>query len=144
MQESRRRNSRPVWHYRDLDVWQHSVELFVQVTKLVRGLPFPERLVFETQTRRAARGVASSIAEGFRRWDLGDYVHSVSYASGSLGEVETDLELIARVNDVDRQLLDERRALADRTGRELTRLATSLRRLRQQTQNEPRHRPSTN
>ena len=140
----RTRRPLPVRTYRDLDVWQHAVELFVQVTKLVRGLPFPERLVFETQTRRAARGVASSIAEGFRRWDLGDYVHSVSYASGSLGEVETDLELIARVNDVDRQLLDECRSLADRTGRQLTRLATSLRRRRQRTQNEPHHPPRTN
>ena len=120
------------------DVWQHAAELFVAVTTLIRGLPASERFVFETQTRRAARGVAASLAEGFRRWDLGDYVRSVSYASGSLGEVETDLHLIGRVNDVDATQLEQCRALADRTGRELTRLANSLRRLRQ-TKRPTRH-----
>src|SRR3954468_5692404 len=87
--------------YRDLRVWRDAVDLFVEVTILIRRLPVSERFIFETQTRRAARGGAASIAEGFRRRDLGDYIRSLSYARGSLGEVETDLHLIARVNDVD-------------------------------------------
>ena len=139
-QSDRSRGNEPIRDYRELRVWQHAVELFVHTTSLIRALPFPDRLVFETQTRRAARGVAASIAEGFRRWDLGDYVRSVSYASGSLGEVETDLELISRVTDVDADLLHQCRMLSDTTGRELTRLGNSLRRLRDGARKGPRDR----
>ncbi|HJQ22246.1 MAG TPA: four helix bundle protein [Gemmatimonadaceae bacterium] len=116
--------------YRDLRVWQHARELFVALTRLIRQLPFSERLVFESQTRRAARGVAASIAEGFRRRDLGDYVRSLSYAGGSLGEVESDLNLLSSINDVDPGLLKQCDDLCIQVGRELTALETRLRRLR--------------
>ncbi|HMC56968.1 MAG TPA: four helix bundle protein [Gemmatimonadaceae bacterium] len=122
--------SKAINSYRDLRVWHHAVELFAAVTALIRPLPVAERLIFETQTRRAARGVAASIAEGCCRWDLGDYARSVSYASGSLGEVETDLRLIALVNDVDQDQLRRCLELCDTAGRELNRLTHSLRRLR--------------
>src|SRR3954471_17579255 len=108
-----------------------AVDLFVEVTILIRRLPVSERFIFETQTRRAARGVAASIAEGFRRRDLGDYIRSLSYARGSLGEVETDLHLIARVNDVDQTQIQRCVALCDQAGRQLTRLCERLQRLRE-------------
>jgi four helix bundle protein len=82
--------------YRDLIVWQRSVDLFVSVTDLVRSLPLADRLVFEAQSRRAARSIAANISEGHQRRDLGDYLRHVSYSRGSLGELETDLVLIDR------------------------------------------------
>ena len=123
--------------YRDLHVWQHAVELYVGVTSLTRTLPFADRLVFETQIRRAARSVTACIAEGFRRWDIGDYVRSLSVASGSLGEVESDLELIRRTCDVNQAAWRDCLELCDHTGRELTRLGASLRRLRRSGHRRP-------
>src|SRR3954464_5439165 len=85
---------RPIRSYRDLVVWQRAVELNIAITRLVRSLAPVDRLVFEVQTRRAARSVASNISEGHQRHDLGDYLRHVSFSRASLGEVETDLTLI--------------------------------------------------
>ena len=117
----------PIRSFRDLEVWQLSVELFVDLTTLVRKLPTADRFVFETQIRRAARSVAANISEGHLRRHLGDYLRSLSYARGSLGEVETDLVLIGRTTSVSKADLDRCFALAGVIGRKLTRLVASLR-----------------
>ena len=118
---------KPILSYRDLEVWQESVELFVDVTALIRRLPTAERFVFETQTRRGARSIAANIAEGHMRHHLGDYLRSLSFARGSLGEVETDLVLISRTTTVPNEDFDQCYARANTVGRKLTRLMLSLR-----------------
>src|SRR5437764_1339735 len=116
--------------YRDLSVWHRAVDLFVLVTQLIRKLPTADRWVFETQTRKAARSVATNISEGHQRHDLGDYLRHVSFARGSLGEVETDLVLIAKTTYAPTADVDSCNELADEVGRKLTRLSESLRRRR--------------
>jgi four helix bundle protein len=117
----------PIRSFRDLEVWQLAVELFVDVTGLLRKLPMADRFVFETQTRRASRSVAANISEGHLRRHLGDYMRSLSYARGSLGEVETDLVLIGRTTNAGKPELEACLARADLIGRKLTRLMSSLR-----------------
>ena len=114
--------------YRDLSVWQRSVDLFADITDLVRALPFADRLVFEAQSRRAARSVASNISEGHQRWHLGDYLRHVSIARGSLGEVETDLVLMRRTTSAPVVQIERCTATAEEVGRKLTNLNASLRR----------------
>ena len=123
--------------FRDLEVWQESVELFVDVTTLVRKLPTADRFVFETQIRRAARSVASNISEGHLRRHLGDYLRSLSYARGSLGEVETDLVLIDRTTEAAKTELAKCCERAATVGRKLTRLMSSLRSKRQSGRKSP-------
>ena len=117
----------PIRSFRDLEVWQESVELFVDVTTLIRKLPIADRFVFESQTRRAARSVAANISEGHLRRHLGDYLRSLSYARGSLGEVETDLVLIDRTTNAEKPELEKCFARATVLGRKLTRLMSTLR-----------------
>src|SRR5207247_8871055 len=117
----------------DLTVWQRAVELFVATTKLTRALTWQDRLVFEAQTRRAARSVATNISEGHERWDLGDYLRHVSFSRGSLAEVETDLILIGRTTSSLEEPIAECSSIADDVGRQLTNLSASLRRLRRRT-----------
>ena len=116
--------------YRDLTVWQRSVELFVSVTGLVRTLPAADRFVFESQSRRAARSVAVNISEGHQRYDLGDYLRHISFARGSLGELETDLVLIARTTAANKSTVAACASEADEIGRMLTTLHANLRRRR--------------
>ncbi|MGH7639098.1 MAG: four helix bundle protein [Gemmatimonadaceae bacterium] len=113
--------------YKDLEVWQQAVELFVDVTTMVRKLPTADRFVFETQIRRAARSVAANISEGHQRRHLGDYQRLLSYARGSLGEVESDLVLIGRTTDAASDELEKCATRADHVGRKLARLMSSLR-----------------
>jgi four helix bundle protein len=114
--------------YKDLDVWKLSVELFVEVTELVRTLPTADRFVFETQTRKAARSVPANISEGHQRRHLGDYLRLLSYSRGSLGELETDLVLIERTTSADKAQIKTCEAMSDEVGRKLSNLSSSLRR----------------
>jgi four helix bundle protein len=77
--------------YKDLIVWQRAIQLLVDVNPIVRSIPTPERYDFGSQMRRAALSVSSSIAEGFGRDHLGDYLRFLSVSRGSVFEVESDL-----------------------------------------------------
>jgi four helix bundle protein len=119
---------KPIQCYKDLTVWQRAVELFVVVTRLCRRLSPADRSVFETQMRKAARSVSSNISEGHERHDLGDYLRQLSFASGSLAEVENDVGLIRRTTSGLESELDKCEALTDEVGRMLTTMNAGLRR----------------
>ena len=121
---------RTIQTFRDLAVWQRAMQLFSAVTRLVRSLPQSERFVFETQIRRATLSVAANIAEGHQRRDLGDYLRHLSYARGSVAEVETHLHAIVDSMPAARQDVDTALGLADEVGRMLTVLNAKLRQRR--------------
>jgi four helix bundle protein len=117
-----------IQNFRDLTVWQRSVELFVAITDIVRRLPIADRMVFETQTRRAARSVPSNISEGHKRRHLGDYLRHLSYARGSLGEVETDLVLLEKTTNASKPDIAKCERMAEEISRMLSTLSAELRR----------------
>jgi four helix bundle protein len=86
--------------YRELEVWQMSMELCEQVYGLVRQFPSDERYALGDQLRRAAVSIPSNIAEGNGRDSKSDYARFLSIARGSLFEVQTQLELAERLNYV--------------------------------------------
>ena len=77
--------------FRDLKVWQQARVLAQDAYRLSLRLPGWERYELARQIRSAARSVAFNIAEGHGREHLGDYVHHLSIASGSLAEFETQI-----------------------------------------------------
>ena len=77
--------------YRDLLVWQKSMDLVVKSYELAKRLPSNETYGLATQIQRSAVSVPANIAEGYGRHHLGDYLHHVSVANGSLKELETHL-----------------------------------------------------
>jgi four helix bundle protein len=86
--------------YRHLEVWQRAMMLAEAVYLLTRTFPAEERYGLTSQMRRAAVSVPSNIAEGYGRSHRGDYVHSLSYARGSLVELQTQLILAGRLQYV--------------------------------------------
>lgn len=79
--------------FKDLKVWQKSYSLCVRVYMLSKCLPQDERFELSSQLRRAAVSIPSNIAEGYNRRTRKDYLRFLSMASGSLGELETQLLL---------------------------------------------------
>ena len=75
--------------YRELRVWQRSVDLVEAVYLLSRELPADERFGLTSQMRRASVSVATNIAEGNGRTHLREYLHHLSFAHGSIRELET-------------------------------------------------------
>ena len=112
--------------FRDLRVWQDAMALTEDVYRLSAEFPRHETFGLSSQLQRAAVSVAANIAEGKSRDHLGDYLRFVSIARGSLGEVETYLELAARLHYVESEavqpLLDRCAAI----GRQLHRLRAAL------------------
>ncbi len=83
--------------FHDLVVWHKAIELCTAVDRVTQVLPAAERFGLTAQLRRAAVSVPSNIAEGNARRKLGDYVHFLGMARGSLAEVETQLILACQL-----------------------------------------------
>jgi four helix bundle protein len=79
--------------YKDLVVWQRSVELSVSTYKLTASFPHSEQFGLTNQLRRAYVSVASNIAEGYGRSTKGEYLLFLGHARGSIFEVQTQLTI---------------------------------------------------
>lgn len=83
--------------YRDLMVWQKSMDLVVICYKLTSQFPKTEIYGLSSQIQRAAVSIPANIAEGKGRNHLGDYIRHLSIANGSLKELETHLMIVGRL-----------------------------------------------
>ena len=83
--------------YRDLPVWQRSVDLAVEVFRLAKQLPWEERFGITSQLKRASVSVSSNIAEGSGRHTTPDLRKFLSYSRGSVKETESLLIVCNRV-----------------------------------------------
>ena len=119
--------------HRDLLVWQRAVDLAISVYDATETFPQRELYGLVAQMRRGAVSVPSNIAEGHGRDHLGDYLHHLSIANGSLMELDTQFVIASR-----RGYLAEHsaRTLFDgcaEVARMLAGLTRSLKRLRKRT-----------
>ena len=64
-----------VFSYRNLDVWQNSMNLVEAVYKTTTDFPVEEKYGLSSQMRRCAVSVPSNIAEGFMRKSTKEYIH---------------------------------------------------------------------
>jgi four helix bundle protein len=113
--------------YRDLRVWQRSLDWAEAIYRASKSWPADEKFGLTSQTRRAAVSVAANIAEGAARRTTGEFLQFLGVAKGSLAEAETLLMLSMRLGytaeGVATSLLEE----AGEIGRMLSGLAQSLR-----------------
>lgn len=84
--------------YRDLIVWQKSIELVIEIYKITRKFPKQEIYGLVNQIRRAVVGIPSNIAEGQGRGHLAEYVQFLRIAYGSAAEVETQLLISHKID----------------------------------------------
>lgn len=82
--------------YKDLLVWQKSMDLVDEIYKLISLLPESEKYALSSQMRRAAVSVPSNIAEGNARFSEKDFKHFLQIAKGSLYELDTQLMICER------------------------------------------------
>jgi four helix bundle protein len=81
--------SEKVRHYKDLQIWRKGIALTKAVYALTAKFPNAELYGLTAQMRRAAVSVPSNIAEGQARVGTKEFLRSLSHASGSLAELET-------------------------------------------------------
>jgi four helix bundle protein len=112
--------------YRDLQVWQKAMDLVVESYKVVRLLPKNEVYSLATQIQRAAVSIPANIAEGHGREHLGDYLHHLSCASGSLMELETHFVIARRLSYITESQLESVLRNTSELGRMLSGLISKL------------------
>ena len=114
-------------HYRDLVVWQRSMVLVERIYQITVDFGIDERFGLMAQLRRAAVSVPSNIAEGNARRSALDYARFVSMALGSIAEIETQLEIAARLELLQREVAEELLSECKEIGKMLLTLDRKLR-----------------
>ena len=89
-----------VQSFRELTVWQKSMNLAKDVYVLTKQLPKDELYGLSSQMRRAAVSVSSNIAEGQQRRNTKEFIQFIGIAKGSLAELETQLTLTVSLYEV--------------------------------------------
>lgn len=112
--------------YRELEVWQKSMDLVVAAYELSRSLPVEEKFGLGSQIQRAAVSIPANIAEGYGRVHRREYQHHLSIANGSLAELETHLIIAVRLELVRRENTVGVWNLTQDVGKMLRKLSESL------------------
>jgi four helix bundle protein len=120
-------DSKPVKSYRDLLVWQRSIQLSVAVYRLTSEFPREELYGLISQLRRAAVSVASNIAEGYGRGSRGEYTNFLGIARGSALEVQTQLVIAEKLGFAAGEKLSNTALLAEETGKMLWAMMANMR-----------------
>lgn len=82
--------------YRDLEVWKRGVALAIEIYRVTARFPKSEMYGLTSQMRRAAVSIPSNLAEGHSRAGH-EFPRFVSYALGSLAELETQIIIACSV-----------------------------------------------
>ncbi|MFI4862106.1 MAG: four helix bundle protein [Phycisphaerales bacterium JB063] len=106
--------------YRSLLVWQRGMEMVEAVYRLTDKMSDSERYGLISQMQRSAVSVPSNIAEGYARTHTGDYLKHLSYARGSLAELETQIIAAVRVDRIQREHAVPSWELCQEVGKMLT------------------------
>ncbi len=111
--------------FKDLRVWNDSMDLATQVYEVTQDISFAKDFAFINQIRRAAVSIASNIAEGDERGTNREAVHFFNIAKGSSAEVITQLNIAFRVGYIDEARLLKLENLAEKVRAPLKNLIQS-------------------
>jgi four helix bundle protein len=79
--------------FEDIDAWRAGRELTRAVYRSSKRGPFALDFALRDQIRSAAISVTSNIAEGYERGGDNEFIHALSVAKGSCGEVRSQLSV---------------------------------------------------
>lgn len=108
--------------YRELIVWQKSMDLVTTIYKVTSIFPNEENFGLTSQMRRSSVSIPSNTAEGYGRNSLNDYIRFLNIAVGSLYELQTQIEIVFNLSYV----LKEQFEVIHENSREIERMMSSL------------------
>ena len=115
-----------VQSFRDLVVWQRSMQLTAAVYRLTKGFPREEVYGLASQIRRSAVSIPSNIAEGQGRLGTGEFRQFLGVARGSNCELQTQLEIASVLGYCDVKMIEEAEGLSNEVGKMINAILQSL------------------
>jgi len=113
--------------FRDLVVWQRSMQLTVAVYRLTKEFPREELYGLTSQIRRAAVSLPSNIAEGHGRLNTGEFRQFLGIARASNFELQTQLQIARELQMGNPEKIDQAEALSHEVGKMLYAILESTR-----------------
>ncbi len=98
-------------NFRDLKIWQRSMDFVVEVYEITKDFPAEERYGIISQQRRSAVSIPSNISEGAGRGSNPQFKHFLEMSMGSCNELITQIELSNKLKFISEEqknkLIDE-------------------------------------
>ena len=113
-------------NYKELTFWKKSMDLAIEIYKLVKLLPKEEIYALSDQMRRAAVSIPSNIAEGQGRDSTREYIYFLNIARGSCFELETQLRICMNIGYLTEEKVIKSFNLIDEVGKMLTAIINKL------------------
>jgi four helix bundle protein len=88
--------------YKELIVWQKSIQLVTDIYKLTKTFPKEEIYGLASQMQRAVVSIPSNIAEGNDRNSSKEFSQFLRIARGSLAELETQIIISEKLGYTDK------------------------------------------
>ena len=112
--------------YKELKVWQRSIDLVTAVYKLTDTFPKSEVYGLTSQMRRAAVSIPSNIAEGYSRRHRQEYIQFIKIAFGSGAELETQFVIAKQLGYANPEQLKKAEDLLEEAMKMLNKLVVAL------------------
>jgi four helix bundle protein len=93
-----------VHKFEDLEVWQISYQLSVDIYKLLRE---SKEFELKNQILKSAVSVPSNIAEGYERKSNKEYIQFLFIAKGSCGELRTQLMILNQISNLNHEAINQ-------------------------------------
>jgi four helix bundle protein len=93
-------------NFRNLLIWQKAMTLVTQIYKFTKKFPKDELFGLTSQIRRCSISIPSNIAEGYGRSSDPEMLRFLNIATGSLFELQTQLEIAFNIEYIDRETFD--------------------------------------
>lgn len=88
-------------NFKDLLVWQKSMELVTEVYKITSDFPSDEKYGLVSQLRKSAISIPSNIVEGNTRKSVADYIQFIKIACGSVARLDTQIIISKNLKFID-------------------------------------------
>ncbi len=113
-------------NFKELIVWQKSMNLVTEIYKLLKYLPKEETYALSSQMRRSAISIPSNIAEGKQRATAKDYSKFLLIAKGSAAELEKQLIICINLEYFSKEQLESTLKLCEEIQKMLTALSDKI------------------
>ena len=111
--------------FKQLRVWQHSIELFVLVNKMLVPLPY-ELNKPKMNTLDACHSIQRNISEGYCRRSPKEYLNFLNYALGSSGELNSSMISFHKADYLTNEEIENFDTFHFKVENELLKLAESI------------------
>jgi len=94
-------------NFKNLKVWQKSVDLAVKIYQVTSDFPVSEKFGITSQMRRASVSIPSNIAEGTAKSSSKSFANSLEISLGESFELETQMIIAERVSLISSDITQE-------------------------------------